>query len=522
MVYFPVMKWFNAEDTCGQPAENGKYAKIGIPVLLCAIAALYIYSITSEPDLNPELNPDSSTFLVLAKSLASGQGYRNIDLVCNTPHGHFPFGFPALLMPLVYFFGFNMLILKGFVTLLSLCSFFCFALLLSRFNLGHIVPVLLLTMGSSWIFRFSHHIMSEIPYILFSLLTVYFLLLYKEQNGWLNRYGFLTVLFMVLACFTRTIGIGLVAAAVCALLFGIERGCISMQYKKAIFIIIGFGISALACRIATQGGFHASNGSYVNELFIDPYDPSGMANFSNLLQRLAHNSYALFFYGIPNVLAGMQFKGRNVISIVLAAFSVWGFAAAFKKNRSMIEWYMAGYLFILLIWPWTRNHGTRFLIPVIPFVFYYFLNGVASARNLIPSKRLATALYACLFALLIGSNALFSLRFIMNECGKPWSQKPSGKYIEMTAWVQKMSPPEAVFITWNTQPFYLWSQRKSVCLPGFKTTDDLEKILKGNRGSYLLCDPANDPALFQTAVSHSTESLAELYNKNDLKIYQIK
>jgi hypothetical protein len=178
---------------------------------------------------------------------------------------------------------------------------------------------------------------------------------------------------------------------------------------------------------------------------------------------------------------------------------------------------------ILLLWPWTRTYGTRFLIPVAPFVFCYFLTGVAAVTDILPFKRSGRTLFLVVIALLFVSNSIFSYRFLKDECPKDWSGKPAGHYMEMTRRVNEIAPADASFITWNSAIFYVWSHRKSLCMPYIRTVSDLEKAIKGNPGSYIIdMDAEYDPEVVQPFFRQHPDWLYEIFNKDGLKVYKIR
>jgi hypothetical protein len=491
--------------------------KIVIAILLCAGAVLYFTSLTSEPNLNI----DSCTYLVLAKSLALGQGFTNIDLVCCPPHAKFPLGFPLLLMPFVYFFGYNYIVLKGLIAMIACLILGSLSYLFQRHKIRHTGPVLLLTALSPWFFRYSHAVMSEIPYLLFSLLAIFFLFRYKEQKGWLTLQGIFLLVFLAIAYLTRSIGISLAVAAGFGLVLGNKHD--GSRYKKAFFVMAGFALFAFSIGSFHPGNSIETNGSYLQQLFCDPYGTvSGGGNpFRSLVLRLVHNGYALAFYSFPDVLSGGEFKHRSVLSIFILSFAVAGFIAAFKKNRSVLEWYLLAYTFIVFVWPFTRHMGTRFIVPIIPFIFYYFMDGVSLLKDIIPVKKAGIIVYSALFLLLFSSNALFTFKAIHDEYRKDWSSRPSGRYCAMASWMRANSPPDADFITWNAPFLYVLADRKTTCIPWSDSIVDFENILQKNRGGYLISDPAEDPAVVQTALQRHPERFSQLYSNGSLEIFKI-
>ncbi|MCD6219249.1 hypothetical protein J7K43_02560, partial [Candidatus Calescamantes bacterium] len=147
---------------------------------------------------------DNAHYLILAKSLSEGKGYRNINMPSSPPETSYPPLFPLILSPLVKLFGFSPLPAKILVTILGLSTFWIFRKIFPPTPLFlHLIPWIIIL--NPLILEYSGVILSEIPYLLFSLLCIYFV----KRDNW-N----IATVFLILSLFTRLIGISLLCAFV--------------------------------------------------------------------------------------------------------------------------------------------------------------------------------------------------------------------------------------------------------------------------------------------------------------------
>ena len=126
---------------------------------------------------------DNACYIILAESIVKHGEMRDLQYPGEPRHTKYPIGFPLILAPFVAVFGKNLIILKcvimlfgvgGYVFFIKLAKsilppfYACFA------SLAYLLtPVLL---------QYKHWVLSETPYIFFSLGSIWFIL-QGEKNG---------------------------------------------------------------------------------------------------------------------------------------------------------------------------------------------------------------------------------------------------------------------------------------------------------------------------------------------------
>jgi len=252
--------------------------------------------------------------------------------------------------------------------------------------------------------------------------------------------------------------------------------------------------------------------------------------------RIIRNLYALIFYALPKVLTGIIFRGRSAIALLLSVVTGVGFLRCIRKKATLIEWYVFFYIIIYLLWPWFHITGARFLVPLIPFMFYYFLCGIDAFLELKALNKYKRILFCLVVCLIIAVN-VFSLVFhIRNVFYKNITKDTSDihNFIELSSWLKTHTPPDAVIMSHPKAlpSLYLWSKRKGVFIESVDMPHRVEHILSDReRVISIICHSKVDylvvfHSLFEsevmrTCVSLIADILSPLYNKRGNVIYAI-
>ena len=80
--------------------DNKNVIYICLGIIICA----FVYNYIQIFDFKPDLNGDNVYYYALGKAIASGQGYTNIMFLEESPHSHFPPGYPLFTALILIFF----------------------------------------------------------------------------------------------------------------------------------------------------------------------------------------------------------------------------------------------------------------------------------------------------------------------------------------------------------------------------------------------------------------------------------
>ncbi len=445
---------------------------------------LFIYLILSLLLFDPKLSTggDNAVYIILAESIITGKGYKNIHIPWEPEHTQYPFGFPLMLSLPLLIFGSNIIVLKLFIILSGLGSlYFVYRIgdYLFKEKINIIVPFCL---SIPVFITYNHRINSEIPFLFFSLGALYFFL--KAQGNSKFSY-YISFIFATYACFIRTAGITLIIAIMFYLV-------LKKQYKYFIIFLVFFLAFFIPWQIRNLSIPH--EGGYIDQLLAkDPYYPEeGRVGFFDLAQRGSRNFLLYFSLGLPKTLLPlMRSPWIGVpMGIVFLLLTVTGFVKRGKKF-SVTEYYFIFALLLMLGWPtvWTSE---RFLLPILPFfIFYiyiglYWLNQKIKFMYFIPA---VTGIFITVNLLRIIPDVregfADNMTYLKGDrfAGYPRDWK---HYFVVIHWIKDNVPEEKIIMARKPEFVYLLTKNKSFTYP--LTTDHNEIVDAIRRCDYVIVD----------------------------------
>ncbi len=407
-------------------------------------------------DAKLSLSGDNAEFIVLARSLAQGEGLSYIHSPEPGPATKFPFGFPLLLAPLAWAFPDDWVPMKYLVLgLFSVGMGVLYQLAREWVGVwpGLAVVALSLVAGKSYLthdaagatfgpmlLRCAHQVTSEVPYLTFSLLALWLVDRGVRREG-LRGNGWLLggLACTIWAFFIRTAGIALAAAVASHLL-------LRRDFRRCL-LFVG---AALLCWLPWTLRNHAAGGGgvYLKQLFmVNPYHPEqGWLDLSGFLDRLTGN-VDRYLRGWPEVLVP-SFGGTDTIfhpaPLLLIVLAVAATALCIRRGEHLLLLYVAFSMGMVLLWFWP---GDRFLVPVLPVVILLGVWTVLQVRDRLAAMGRAAhhagrlAAWGCLAAWFIahagGVKRLAD--YADDEYPPNWQ-----RYYEAGEWIEANTPEEAI------------------------------------------------------------------------------
>ncbi len=337
---------------------------------------------------------DNASYLLLAKSIATGMGFSDINIPGAPPHTQYPPLFSLSLAPIVAAFGYNFLRLRMVVLVCFLASLYLTKKMVDReggsvANGDQASPwsglTLALLVGTNFtVAYFSREILPEVPYMFVSLLAVWALESFTSRGGIRGTLCLLALLAPVLY-FTKFIGVVLCPAVLCVLFLRWRAGVFTgAEFKKRFVIFIFIGIVPFVLWMVRNQLLSGGVSTYQSILFqADYYDlGAGGAGMSALVDRFIGN-LALYTAAAPRTLltfletSGLLSKTLvTIVSWITLLFILAGLFWRLLQKRSVMDFYILFYLAILLIWPvYGMGDARRYMMPITPFLYFYFFVG---------------------------------------------------------------------------------------------------------------------------------------------------
>lgn len=433
-------------------------------VLFGAFTLLFglVYFLTFDPKI--DLNGDNASYLILGKALAGGAGYTNIQLPEPTPHNHYPMGYPALIAATIWVAGDATLpvkLLNGLFFYGSLLLLFSIARRVLPWRLAAFITIFCLL--NLHLLNFASMMMSEIPYLFFSLLTLWLAMQTDYAKPVYRNLWFGLVIISLAACFyIKASGLALLAGMALYLLF-------HTRWTYLLSMLTGFGllISPAIWRSMSLGG-----SSYLTQVLSkNPYHPeAGQLGVHDGLVRLLANALRYLAREIPSGLFNFL-----QVTDYSSAYSLleWGLGSLIlglvlygiyqcRQYRALLAGYLAATFGILLLWPQVW-YGVRFLMPVIPILAIYFFAGlwrlpwgaVSIKLRLSPPPHILPLLVVLGMVLLFGY-AWQPVQRLYQKAQSP--MVPAYRhYLAAAEWLKANAAPDAVTCSRKGSLFYLHS-----------------------------------------------------------------
>ena len=453
---------------------------------------------------------DDASYVMLAQSLLTGQGYNQIAYPGNPPEGKYPPLLPLLIAPFLWLTGGALWATRLPALLCALGSLPVLYAILRRLLPGQ-QPWLVLAVVALHpvIVGYAGMAMTEAPSL---LLTWSVLLLLLPSLGALQqrlrRGAVLPTSEAVSAAPSRPslktaaavgclLGLGLllrtdtIALAAAVLLYLL----LSKQWRATLYVLI------MMIAIYFPWHYHVSHlgasagMSYLSELRTGWWDPSPLP------LRLWHGLTRYAFDAIPQI-AGLVFgttleakaAALGLAPVIVACKVLFGILVILGFVRSWRAFPLVISLLVLIrlamLVPWPLQ--TRYLLPLLPFLILYLLGGLSWLIDRLPrfsfSPRAQHTVLALLLVFALGRDALLVAR------------PPSLLYPDLKRggqMIREYVPADAVVaVSWSAKSFYLHSGRKvtELSLPaGPLTTEALPKQLGDTRYLLLARGPDDPP-----------------------------
>ncbi len=485
---------------------------IGLFMLLNLVFCLLLF----DPKLHT--GGDSSEYVSLAESvLRSGDGYSDsMAPGAPVPHTKYPPGYPVLMAPLLAIFGRNFVVLKLLSVAFTVSSVLVFCVL-SKERAG---PPLWLAMSLAFaaspvVVDYSHWLLSEAPFLFFTLLALLFLQRDTAEED-IGKYFWLSIFAIVATFYIRSVGIVFIGAG--SLFYLIKR-----RWRKCLYYnVVGAALS-LPWLIRNQL-LQGSATPYIEEFLLRSiYEPeAGYHGLWGMIGRLFTNLSIYSAREMPRVLAGSNSLWSTTVpmkglSLVLCGFMVTGFLYVARKRLGVAEIYFALSCLAILLFEEVVS-DVRYLMPLVPLMLFYISDGLTLAAEKFTSLRNHAAPAVAMMALIatIGiSSQLARAPQNMEMIGRYRAGDRFAGYapnwrsfFEASDWVSANTPEDAVVTVRKPRLFHLWTGRKITEYP-FSTDPDsvLDVILRtdfvvvdqisGTTGRYLIPAIENAPERFR-------------------------
>ena len=448
-----------------------KYIIVYLLVLLFAFIPTYNHIF----DKKIAFLGDNASYYVFGRSIAHGDGYVNAHVVHKSPVNSFPPGYSALISVVMKTVGEDITTIKktnGVLYFLSLIIlFFFFRQISQNIHLSFILTLVM--MFNFYLLQYSTWMMSEIPFIFFSSLSLLALAQLNQNKNPLKDYWFyIFLLSMVASYHIRSQGIALFGGVF--LFFLLQR-----NWKYLAATTLGFIGLIIPWMIRNS---KLGSSPYESALkYKDYYNRANgeMEGLGDWIDRFTQNFSRYMTNEIPSAMFGYQpdySAGSWAAGILILVFVGFGIFKA-KKLQIAIAGYILATFAILMIWPpvWT---GARFMLPIVPILIFFFFFGIYQLIALIMAKMKLSeqAIIKFLpYAFILMAFIYTPKLEVLNKQAKKPMESVYYTYFDLAKWTKKNLGNDAIILCRKPMLFHLFSEH---AVNGFIKLDDHEEVLK--------------------------------------------
>jgi len=462
--------------------------RIFILIQLCLIA----YQFT--PDLST--NGDDARYYLLGKALHDGKGFHQIQHPTLPMEKTYPIVFPAFLA-FVHIFSGSILLAKISVALLgalvTLLSFYLF----KYFSSNLLIPMTMLVAAAATLAQYNSSLMSEVPYLFFSLLALYLFerSVRDPKSKWLF---WLTIAFSIFPMHCRSVGLAFSASWILTTL-------LTKRYR--------YMFAHIALLLASNIAFHLCtswDNSYLIQIIQrNTYNPDlGFVTAGEMIQRIGQNIHLYSTSILQRSIAPIAFNNANGLQLIVAAFCLVfvfiGWIRSLFGTMRFLSLYVFMYFGILLMWQ-TEWSSERFVAGILPFLYFFLLFGIEACFSFVNTKSTKGmfdrikkaalpnsntggfgkwAIWGVTGAFLI-INIVFQLTALRStqELGPDWKN-----YYSCADWLRVNTPPSTITMSRKVELFYVRSNRTGVMYPYSHDVNKIMKVIDDSKVEYVVYD----------------------------------
>ncbi len=439
-----------------------------IPVFVGAIVLLAaIVSITPWP---VGAIQDDATYVILAKSIATGEGYRQLNLPGAPNVTHYPPGYPLFLAGLWRLwpdFPNNVVLFKyANALLLALAAVGAYAFARRRAQLGAVSAGAAAVAGTACVLVLyvTGVVLSE-PLFLALLFPALMVGEDAVHEGKASRAVAAGALGGALAL-VRTIGIAFLPAVIIALLFKRRWKSAAAALAAGAAVLAPWQLWAAEHADDVPAVVAGKYGSYLSWM-LSGYSEGGWSYARAVVTKnLGDLQHLLDYLMMPVVSSWM----RGLALGAAVAILLFGLTRLARRTP-VTALFVLGYGGIVLLWPF---EVIRFVMAGFPLLALVFVAGLAALWRERPTRALARATRAMVLA---GGAAVACGFIAYNVRGyreQWWTsvQRDSGERVTgVITWVRRNTEPTDVVAVQDDPAVYLYTGRRAVPVNDFEATD---------------------------------------------------
>ena len=453
---------------------------------------------------------DFSQYIHHAKNIIEGKPYNDILYIVNgysfVSPPTYPPVFPIFLAGVISFFGDSLPAMK-----LLIISFFALSLLVivklyrNSLNKYSLLLLILIIGFNPLIWSYKDKILSEFPYVFFSVTSLYLMQSNVVEASW--KKTFMVGIFMYLAYGTREIGIILPLTLLSYDLWHYRKLRVNSLVSCSIFIMLAVVQWQLMLFEPLYPEINAQLNLLGEKAALTPSHLS-FFNFdleSIYRQIMAYNYSAFSFWQIK------EYELDHYFYYFITVFALIGFAKTIINKVNIVEIYFVGYLLVLILF---GGVDTRYIVPIIPFYVFYVLFGLFQLHYIDIKLNIITHAVLVLFLIYLSVYAFVHAQYGAIEPGVEDDQAQA-----LFLFIKTNTEDEDTIIFRKPRVLSLYTNRKSSAYPRVDNSINFMAYMKAINSQYLVTFPDNQEQITLLLKEHPN-NFRLIFNNAPYDIYK--
>jgi len=484
--------------------------KIYYIILLAIILSVFLINSISFKE-GHNWGGDFPQYIAQAKSLNDGTidklienstfRYEKSDSVLLAPK-LYPWGFPILLSPIYHLFGFNIFAMKFFVNLFFLFSIATiFLIFKGKINNTQNILIIAIIAYNPYLFHFKEHILSDIPFLFFSLFSIFLIQQFIIKKKFLLNeiISYLLIgIFMFISYSIRVNGIILLPCLFLAQILEYEYSI--KEYSRNYLTVLKYLIPYIAFSV-----FILIIGMILpREITYDDY-------FALITLKGIFLNVIYYAKLLSHFFSTLIPKSGKIIYLITIPFVILGLSEKIKKDYL----YFAFSIFTVCIYILApARDGLRYLFPIIPFYLYFLFSGINKLNFILSNKDIKIE-----FGLMIGIPLILIFfltisvdiykQYNMKDNIMPGPQQKDS--IELFNYISLNTNKDSILIFDKPRVMTLYTFRKSARITNF------DKIIESG-AEYIVCRQNSQDDL---EIQKNGQRVDKIFFNNTFNIYQL-
>jgi hypothetical protein len=322
---------------------------------------------------------DDAIYVSTAEALATGQGYRLIDVPGTPLQTKYPWIYPAILSAVWHFcpsFPGNLVVMQAVTLCFGAAAVAMGYLYLVRFGYCSrkiSAGAALVCATAPYFLYFAVHTMAEMPFALLTLFALWGVESFVLRPEMSRRGQFASGCLLVLPFLCRSIGATLIVAALWVL----------WRHRRPLrWYAAGVACATLPWVVWSAAGHGIWDQNPVDGYYTDYFgcwSSTGVSMVGRVFSKnallIAHGSAEMPLEGVAAFVAPWLALSVTTSLMMVIGVGVWLAMISDLSKCRVLPWMLAAYLAAMLVWSWPPQ---RFLVPILPFLAAYLLSGCST------------------------------------------------------------------------------------------------------------------------------------------------